>query len=117
MKKIFLLLFSFILILNASDFVSPINFKGTEIEKKAVIEYIKDNMNKSLEKIGMNDPSTLRLMEKKELSSFKELIKTENTKLLKSVIESLCSINMCEYSTINLMYKKQLKDSAKELEW
>jgi len=117
MKKAIFILISFCLVLNASDFVSPINFEGTKSEKEAVIAFIKSNVKKTYSEIGIGDPSTLRLMEKKELESFKKLTKAKNKKLLKNVITTYCNIGMCNYNTIQLMYKKQLEDSKKELEW
>lgn len=65
----------------------------------------------------MDNPSTLRIMEKEELKCFKELTKAKNRKLLDRVIRTYCEIGMCNYSTILMMYKEELKASSEELEW
>lgn len=67
--------------------------------------------------IGMDDPSTLRMMEKENLDAFKKLTKVSNITLLKKVIKTYCEIDMCNYSTILMMYNEQNKASKKELEW
>jgi hypothetical protein len=65
----------------------------------------------------MSDPSTLRMMEKENLKAFKELIKVNNKSLLQNVIKTYCSIGMCNYTTILMMYKQQSKDSKETLKW
>lgn len=116
MKKIFFLAFITIS-LSASSFVHPLDFKGSEKEKENTIEYIKVNVKKTYAALGMDNPSTLRMMENKELDSFKILIKAKNRTLLDSVIKTYCSIGMCTYNTIEMMYKKQNEDSKKKLKW
>lgn len=61
----------------------------------------------------MREPSTLRMMEKEELNSFKELTKVENRKLLDAVIRQYCSIGMCNYNTILMMYNDKIKHLKK----
>lgn len=65
----------------------------------------------------MGDPSTLRMMEKEELNSFKQLTKVSNRKLLDDVINQYCNIGMCNYNTILMMYNEQEKASKEELGW
>jgi len=120
MKKFIILVigsFLFAYSVFAAEFVHPLNFKGTDTEKKAVIEYIKKHVKKTYSKIGMDSDSTLRMMEKEELKSFKELMKAENRKILNRVIKTYCNIGMCSYSTINMMYKEEIKASKEKLEW
>lgn len=101
----------------SKDFVHPFDFKGTDVEKQQVINYIKKNVKKTYGEIGMDDPSTLRMMEKEELKSFKKLTKVKNRKLLDYVIKTYCEIGMCTYDTILMMYNDQLEASKQELEW
>ena len=101
----------------AQSFVSPINFVSTESNKKKVVSYIQKQVKKDYSAIGMDDPSTLRMMEEENLDAFKELTKVTNTSLLKKVIKTYCDIGMCNYSTILMMYKEQEKASKKTLEW
>ena len=118
MKKIFLLLFLFqSTTLFSQSFISPINFVSTEKNKKDVISFIEKNVYQTYSSIGMDDPSTLRMMEKEELKSFKELTQVYNKSLLRSVINTYCEIGMCNYSTILMMYKEQEKSSNEKLTW
>ena len=101
----------------AADFVHPLDFKGTNDEKQKVVAYIKENVKETYSKIGMDNPSTLRMMEQKELDSFKQLTKAENRKLLDKVITTYCNIGMCNYNTFLMMYNKELSESKKSLKW
>ena len=117
-KSLFALLLILIApIAYAGSLAHPLDFKGTEKEKNYVISYIKDSVKKQYSKIGMGDPSTLRMMEKEELKSFKELTKVKNRKLLDGVIKQYCNIGMCNYNTILMMYNEQNKASKEKLEW
>jgi len=101
----------------ASGLIHPLDFKGTEREKNKVIEQIKIDVKKTYSQIGMGDPFTLRMMEKEELKSFKKLTKVTNRKLLDTVIGQYCSLGMCNYNTILMMYNEQNKASKEELAW
>lgn len=101
----------------AGELTHPLDFKGTKKEKDYVVSYIKDNVKETYTKIGMGDPSTLRMMEKEELKAFKSLTKVNNRTLLDSVIRQYCNIGMCNYSTIMMMYNEQNSASKKSLEW
>jgi hypothetical protein len=119
MKKLFLA-FSIVLFtsnLIAQSFVSPIGFVSNESNKQKVISYIKKQVKDDYSDIGMDDPLTLRMMENENLKAFKELIRVNNTSLLRDVIKTYCEIGMCNYSTILMMYKEQNKASKKTLEW
>ena len=117
MKKTFLtlVLFVFSLSLFSQSFVSPIGFVGNEINKQKVIAYIKKQVKEDYSAIGMDDPSTLRMMEKENLDAFKKLTKVSNIMLLKKVIKTYCDIGMCNYSTILMMYNEQNKASKETL--
>jgi len=117
MKKIILLItiisgFGF-----ATSFVSPINFSGSQAEKDRVVDYIKKDVKRTYSQIGMDDPMTLRMMEKENLDAFKELLSVKNTSLLQRVITQYCNIGMCNYTTIKMMYYEQNKASTKKLTW
>jgi hypothetical protein len=101
----------------SQSFVSPIGFVETDANKAAVIAFIKQKVYDDYSKIGMTDPSTLKMMEGKNLDAFKELIKATNTTLLQQVIKQYCDIGMGSYDNILMMYKKELEDSKKELKW
>ena len=101
----------------SSGFIHPLEYKDTEANRAKVIEYIKSNVKKTYSEIGMDNPSTLRMMEKEELRCFKELTKVINRKLLDRVINTYCEIGMCNYNTILMMYNEELKASSEELEW
>ena len=116
MKKILILL-CLPMIGFGQSFVSPINYVNNETNQKKVISYIQKDVKKTYSAIGMDDPSTLRMMEKENLNAFKELIKVKDTSLLQKVIKTYCEIGMCNYSTILMMYKEQNKANNETLEW
>ncbi|MDV6328307.1 hypothetical protein Q5L94_09555 [Idiomarina sp. Sol25] len=101
----------------ASDLIHPLDFNGTESEKSKVIAQIKANVKRTYTEIGMGDPLTLRMMEKEELASFKNLTKVKDRRLLDSVIRQYCDIGMCNYNTILMMYNEQSRASKEELSW
>ena len=101
----------------ASGFIHPLDFSGTEPDKSAVISYIQSNVKATYSKIGMGDPSTLRMMENEELKAFKQLTRVTNRALLDDVIQKYCAIGMCNYTTILMMYNEQLKASGEKLKW
>ena len=101
----------------SQSFVSPINFESNELSKQKVISFIQQQVKTDFTAIGMGDPSTLRMMEKENLTAFKELTTVTNTSLLKSVIKTYCDIGMCNYSTILVMYNEQNKASKETLDW
>ena len=117
MKKLLLILLCLPIIGFGQTFISPINYSNTETNQKRVIAYIQKDVKSTYSAIGMGDPSTLRMMEKENLSAFKELIKVTNVSLLKNVIKTYCEIGMCNYSTILMMYKEQNKANNETLEW
>ena len=118
MKNIlFLVLFLVSGNLFSQTFISPINFVSSNENQKKVISFIEKNVKETYTSIGMGDPSTLRMMEKEELKSFKELTKVTIISLLRSVIKTYCDIGMCNYSTILMMYNEQEKSSNEKLSW
>jgi len=119
MKKTFLFTpFLFIsMFVKAQSFVSPIGFIDDESNRKKVLEYIRTDVKEKYSRIGLDDATTLRMMEKENLKSFKELTKVYDTNLLKKVIEKYCEIDMCDYSTILMMYKEEKKANSSTTEW
>ena len=101
----------------AQAFVSPLNFIDNEVNRNMVISYIQKQVREEYSAIGMDDPSTLRMMEKENLKAFKELLTATNTTLLSDVIKTYCDIGMCNYVTILMMYKEQEKASNSTLKW
>jgi len=118
MKKLFIIIGVFFTTsLFAQSFVSPIGFTSNETNKQKVISFIKKQVKDDYSAIGMDDPSTLRMMENENLKAFKELITVSNIPLLKNVIKTYCDIGMCNYTTILMMYNEQNKASKKSLKW
>ncbi len=119
MRRLILLSATLIFALGAfsQSFVSPVGFVENEENKQKVIAFITKQVKDDYTKIGMGDASTLRMMEQENMKAFKELIKANNTELLKQVIKTYCDIGMCNYTTILMMYKEQDKAGSKKLEW
>jgi hypothetical protein len=109
MKK-YIILFILVMVtanVYAGDFIHPLDFKGTQAEKDAVISYIQENVKKTYSSIGMGDATTLRMMEKDELENFKKLTQITDRALLDRTIKKYCDIGMCTYSTIIMMYNEE----------
>ena len=117
MKKLIIVLLFFPIISFAQGYVSPVGFQNNDYNKNKVIEYIKYDVKKTYSAIGMDSPSTLRMMEQENLNAFKELLTAKNKSLLKKVEKTYCDIGMCNYSTILMMYKEEERASNKSLEW
>lgn len=101
----------------AYDLIHPLDFNGSTAEKERVISQITASVKETYSKVGMGDPSTLRMMEKEELRSFKALTQVTNRKLLDSVIRQYCNIGMCNYNTILMMYNEQNSAASRKLTW
>ena len=103
----------------------PIDFKGSEQEKKNIISFIEKNVNEiyceneMLKSMCTN--SLLRMMEDEELTSFKKLTKAKEELILNNVIQTYCKNSMlegvCMYSTILMMYEEEVRASGKKLSW
>ena len=119
MKRLFVLFTIVMTFATAAQFVNPLHFGGSSSEKQAVIAYIKENVKETYSKIGMDDPVTLRMMERKNLDAFKRLFrdKDKDPQLLQKMIDTYCAIDMCNYVTIDMMYRKNLEASHKDLHW
>ncbi|WP_318387731.1 hypothetical protein [Enterobacter sp.] len=59
------------------------------------------------------------MMEQENLKAFKEASQAKDKKIMESVINTYCngSLNMCDYTTINMMYNQNHKASKEELQW
>ena len=117
MKKLILLLLFVPLVSFGQSYVSPVGFQNNDYNKNKVIQYIKYDVKKSYSAIGMDNPTTLRMMEQENLNAFKELLSAKNKTLLKKVEKTYCDIGMCNYSTILMMYKEEVNAASKSLEW
>ena len=102
-------------------FVHPMDFDGSEAQKKGVIEYIQAKVKKDYceGSIDMCQPTTLHMMEKQNLNAFKHLTAAKDRTILNKVISDYCkgSIDMCSYVTLDMMYKQNLKASKESLSW
>jgi hypothetical protein len=120
MKILFIILAFFPLHVFA-DFIHPMDFDGSEKQKKRVVEIIKDRVKKDYCEgvIDMCQATTLRMMEKQNLAAFKQASKAKNRNIMDRVIKDYClgAIDMCNYTTIMMMYKQNLQASQKELNW
>lgn len=103
----------------AADFIHPMDFDGSDAQKKKVIQIIKARVKKDYcDTVDMCQPSTLRMMEQQNLNAFKEATRATNREIMDRVIKDYCyTIDMCSYTTILMMYKENLKASRQHLEW
>lgn len=58
-------------VVKVQSFVSPVGFVDDESNRKKVLEYIRTDVKK-YSRIGLDDATKLRMMEKENLKSFKE---------------------------------------------
>lgn len=123
MKHRLLIIFALSLIpgLSQAGFVHPMNFTGTDAQKQEVIEFIKARVKHDYCESGLDmcQPTTLRMMEKKNLEAFKAITQAKNRAVMDGVIHDYCNsgVDMCSYTTIRMMYEKNLKASGEELTW
>lgn len=120
MRKLIFLGLSLAPLFAFAKFVSPLAFDGSYAQKEEVIQFIKSNVHK----IYCEDApdacgdSTLRVMEKYELVSFKQATEATDKKIMQQVIDTYCKgkSEMCSYSTVVMMYRQNLKASPQKLE-
>lgn len=119
MRLLFSFLFCFVLCVPvfAYEFVSPIGFQPTEENKSAVVNYIKESVKAEYSAIGVESETTLRMMEKQNLVAFKKLLNATNKDVLARVIRQYCEIGICNYVTIEMMYKQEMKAKGESLQW
>ena len=117
MKKIFLILCLFSIYAFSSELIHPLDFKGTEKEKLKVVAFIANYVKVSATALGMDNPEMLKLMESSELKSFQDLTHSSDRKTLDKAINESCSIGICIYSMISMMYNQELVNSNKKLSW
>lgn len=104
-----------------AGFVHPMDFNGSDAQKKEVIEYIQARVRKEYCESGLDmcQNTTLRMMEKKNLEAFKEASQATDRSVMNRVIRDYCygGVDMCNYSTILMMYKKNVDAGKKSLSW
>lgn len=104
-----------------ADFVHPMDFDGSEQQKNEVIQYIKDRVRQSYcnSNLDMCQETILRMMEKQNLASFKNVTKAKNRQIMDRVIKDYCqgSLDMCDYTVIEMMYLQNLSASKESLTW
>ncbi|TPW41087.1 hypothetical protein FKM52_16375 [Mixta tenebrionis] len=102
-------------------FVHPLDFDGSEAQKTEVIDYIKDRVYQDYCDSGLDmcQPTTLRMMEKQNLSAFKALTTAKNRAVLDNVIATYCdsALDMCTYANLDMMYRQNVKASNETLSW
>lgn len=121
MRKILLTALCCFPVVTFAKFINPMEFDGSEAQKSEVIEYIKERVHKDYceSQLDMCQDTTLRMMERENLDSFKEATQAKDKKIMNKVIKDYCrsGLDMCNYVTINMMYKENLKASKESLEW
>ncbi len=104
-----------------SGFVHPMNFNGSEKQRKQVINFIEARVRHDYcnSRVDMCQNTTLRMMEKANLEAFKEATQATNRSVMDRVIKDYCQsgVDMCNYKTILMMYKKNLDAGSKSLAW
>ena len=99
-----------------ADFVHPMDFDGSEQQKNEVIQYIKDRVRKDYCDSGLDmcQATTLRMMEKQNLISYKNSTRAMNRQIMDRVIKDYCDsgLDMCNYTTIEMMYKQNADANA-----
>lgn len=121
MRKSLLLMLCLIPTISFAKFINPMKFDGSDAQKQEVIQYIQSHVHKTYceGELDMCQDTTLRMMERAELNSFKEATQATNNKIMDRVIKTYCDgeLDMCSYSNINMMYKENLKASTESLTW
>lgn len=104
-----------------AGFIHPMDFDGSDVQKKEVIEFIKEKVRRDYcdGALDMCDESTLRMMEEQNLSAFKKATQVQDRKIMDRVIKDYCNntLDMCSYDNLLMMYQENLKASKKELTW
>lgn len=119
MRKIFTIFLFLFSISAKAQFIHPLDFNGSESQKKAVIAYIQDRVNSDYcEKVDMCQETTLRMMEQENLEAFKRLTQAKSREILDRAIHDYCGkVDMCTYQTLEMMYNENLKKSSEKLSW
>lgn len=106
---------------SAANFIHPMDFNGSEVEKANAIDYIKARVRKDYCESGLDmcQNTTLRMMEIENLNAFKELTKATDRHVMDRVIKDYCysGLDMCNYATILMMYKENVNAGKKSLSW
>lgn len=104
-----------------AKFVNPMEFDGSDSQKEEVIQFITKNVHRMYCEgvIDACQESTLRMMERQELSSFIEATEATDKKIMKQAVKTYCEgpINMCSYSTVLMMYRANVQAAKQKLEW
>ncbi|MDA8485881.1 hypothetical protein NNO07_22670 [Pseudomonas resinovorans] len=104
-----------------AEFIHPLDFNNSEEQKEKVIEWIVNDVKETYcdGPLKMCQASTLRTMEKAEISAFKELTQAKERAILDNVIKTYCDgpIDMCSYSNLAAMYEQELEASAEKAHW
>lgn len=121
MKLVTMFITLFISFSANAGFIHPMDFNGSETQKKEVINYIQARVKHDYCNSGLDmcQNTTLRMMENQNLKAFKEASKASNRAVMNRVIKDYCNsgLEMCNYTTILMMYKQNLKAGAKSLAW
>lgn len=121
MLKGILVLLALMPAIAAAGFIHPMDFNGSEAQKKEVVEYIKARVKHDYcdGQIDMCQATTLRMMEQQNLESFKKATQAKDRDIMDRAIKDYChgGIDMCSYDTIWMMYQENLKASNEDLNW
>lgn len=102
-----------------TNFISPINFEDTPENREKVISFIKYCVKETYcENDNDCNPIVLRMMEKTNLDSFKNIANPSNKDLMQKTISTYCDYSSCcQYATIEMMYNQMLESENSKLEW
>lgn len=115
---VFVAIFNILCFEAFAAFIHPMDFNGSEAQKKQVIQNIRSSVKIDYcDKLKVCSASFLRRMEQKELDSFKLITKAENRKMLNNLMNTFCTKDSCNYSMIWRMYQRELTDSQISLRW
>ncbi len=96
-----------------SDFVNPMDYKGSKEQNLEVEIYITERVNKDycIIRTDTCNKKTLEEMQTREREYFKKLTTLKNKKAMDTVINVWCSkeIDLCNYGTIFMMYQNEIE--------
>ncbi|MBI0165146.1 hypothetical protein BGI15_02845 [Snodgrassella alvi] len=106
MKKTILFLILLYSALVQAEFIHPMDYDGSQEQKKAVKQFIKQQVQHDYcQELNICNASALRKMEKKNFRAFMKTTHATDRKVMDEAIDHCMHyMDMCEYSIIELKY-------------
>lgn len=106
MKKTILFLILLYSALVQAEFIHPMDYDGSQEQKKAVKQFIKQQVQHDYcQELNICNASALRKMEKKNFRAFMKATHATDRKVMDEAIDHCMHyMDMCEYSIIELKY-------------